>query len=74
MEKVVSSFQYEPLILIPELETLDEEEERGNTNGVRPSGIITEEGEPTNLIGRKDSPQREVGGMTFVSEQTLEPI
>jgi hypothetical protein len=56
MEKVVSSFQYEPLILTPEPETSNEEEERGNTNGVGPSCIKTKEGEPANLIGGKDSP------------------
>jgi hypothetical protein len=29
MEKVIPSFQYEPFVLIPELETSDEEEKKG---------------------------------------------
>ncbi len=33
MEKVRPSFQYEPLIFIPKLKTLNEEEEEGNING-----------------------------------------
>jgi hypothetical protein len=37
MEKVRPSFQYEPLIFIPKLETLDEKEEGGNIMGARPS-------------------------------------
>jgi len=36
MEKVIPSFQYEPLVLTLELETSYEEEERGNTDGVGP--------------------------------------
>jgi hypothetical protein len=56
MEKVISSFQYEPLIFTLEPKTLDEEKKRGNANGVRPLGIRTEEGESANLKGRKDNP------------------
>jgi hypothetical protein len=47
---------------------------KGNINGVGPLGIRTEEGESTNLKGGKDNPQREVSGMTYASEETLEPI
>jgi hypothetical protein len=36
MEKVIPSFQYEPLVFISELETSNEEEDRGNTNGIGP--------------------------------------
>jgi hypothetical protein len=56
MEKVISSFQYEPLIFTLEPETLDEEEKRGNANGVGPLGIRTEEGELAKFKGRKDNP------------------
>jgi len=37
MEKVMPSFEYEPSVMSPELETLDEEEDRRDTNGARPS-------------------------------------
>jgi hypothetical protein len=33
MEKVIPSFQYELLILTPKPKTLDEEKERGQTDG-----------------------------------------
>jgi hypothetical protein len=56
MEKVISSFQYEPLILIPKPESSYEEKKRRNINGVRPLGIRTEGGESANLKGRKDNP------------------
>jgi hypothetical protein len=74
MEKVIPSFQYEPLFLIPKLETSYEEEEKGNTNGVGPSGIRTEKEEPSNLRGGRDSSQREVGGMKCVLKKTLKPL
>jgi hypothetical protein len=31
------SFEYEPLVMFPELETSNEEENRRDTNGARPS-------------------------------------
>ncbi len=74
MGKVISSFQYEPLIFILKPETSYEEKKRGNTNGVGPLSTKIEKGEPTNLKGGKDNPQREVGGMTYASKQILEPI
>ncbi len=37
MEKVMPSFEYEPLVLSPKLETSNEEENRGDTYGVGPS-------------------------------------
>jgi hypothetical protein len=37
MEKVMPSFEYEPLVLSLDLETLDEKKEKGDTNGVGPS-------------------------------------
>jgi len=49
---------------------LNEEEERGNSDGARPSNIRIEEDEPTYLRGSKDNPQREVGGMTYASKLT----
>jgi hypothetical protein len=56
MGKVIPSFQYEPLIFILELETSDEEEKKGNINGIGPLGIIKEEEEPIDLKGGKYSP------------------
>jgi hypothetical protein len=57
MEKVMPSFEYEPLVLPPKRETSNEEEDRGDTYGVGPSNIKVVE-EPRNLKGRKDSPKR----------------
>ncbi len=65
MEKIIPSFQYEPLVLIPEPETSNEEENRGHTNGTGPSWTIIEKEDPTNLRGGRDSSQREVGGMKY---------
>jgi len=66
MEKVIPSFQYEPLILVPKPGTLDEEEKKGNIDGVGPSWTRTEEEEPTYIKGGRDSSQREVGHMTCI--------
>jgi hypothetical protein len=54
--------------------TLDEQEKRGNIDGVGPSNIRTEEEELANLRGGRDSFEREVGGMTYPSKHTLELI
>jgi hypothetical protein len=37
MEKVMPSFEYEPLVMSPKLETLDEEKDRRDIDGARPS-------------------------------------
>jgi hypothetical protein len=71
MEKIMPSFEYEPLVLSLELETSYEEEDKGNIDGVRPLSIRTKKEKPANLRQRKHSPQSEVGGMTYTSEQTL---
>jgi len=65
MERVIPSFQYEPLVFTPKLETSDEEKERGNIDGGGLSSTKAEEEEPTNLKGKKDSPQKEASGMTY---------
>ncbi len=39
MEKVMPSFEYEPLVLSPKQEISNEEEDKGDTNGVGPSNI-----------------------------------
>jgi hypothetical protein len=58
MEKVMPSFEYEPLVLSLELDTLDEEENKGDTDGASPSCTrVTKE--PRNLKGGKDSLGRE---------------
>jgi len=38
MEKIMPLFEYEPLIMSPKLKTLDEEEDKRDTNGVGPLG------------------------------------
>ncbi len=58
MEEVMPSFEYEPLVLSPKLETSNEEENRGDTYGVGPSCTWVPK-ELGNLIGRKDSPKSE---------------
>ncbi len=68
MEKVIPSFQCEPLVFTLKPKTLDEVKDKGNTNGARPLGTRMEEEEPSNLKGGKDSSQREAGGMTYASE------
>ncbi len=74
MEKVMLTFEYEPLVLSLELKTSNEEEDKGNNDGVGPLKIRTIEEELGDLRGGRDSPKREVGDKTYVSEQTLEPI
>jgi len=56
MEMVIPSFQYEPIIFTLKPETSDEEEEKGNIDGVRPSSIKAEKDELANFKGGKDSP------------------
>jgi hypothetical protein len=56
MEKVIPSFQFEPLIFIAKLETSDEKKERGNTNVGGLSITKAEEEKLANLKGGKDSP------------------
>ncbi len=52
------SFEYEPLSLFLELETLDEKKDKGDIDGVGPLGTrVTKE--PWNHKGGKDSPKRE---------------
>jgi hypothetical protein len=36
IEKIMPSFEYEPLVLSPKLETSNEEEKKGDTNGATP--------------------------------------
>jgi hypothetical protein len=58
MEKVMPSFEYEPLVLSLEPNILDEEEDRVDTNGARPLGPRVAK-EPGDLKGGKDNPERE---------------
>jgi hypothetical protein len=58
------SFEYEPLVLSLELETLDDEEDKGDIYGARPSGIRVLE-EPRDLRGGKDNLEREDVKQTF---------
>ncbi len=63
MEKFIPFFQYESLILILESKTSNEEEERGQTDGARPSDTEIAEEELTNLRKERDNSHEEVGGM-----------
>jgi hypothetical protein len=51
MEKIMPSFEYEPLVLSLEPKTSNEEEDRGNVNGVGPLGTKTIEDELGDLRG-----------------------
>jgi hypothetical protein len=53
---------------------LDEEEDRGDISGARPSTIRTPEEELGDLRRGKESPNSKVAGKTYASEQILEPI
>jgi hypothetical protein len=58
MQKVIPSFQYEPLVLTPKPKTSYEEKEKGNIDGVRPSMTRTKMEELIDLRGRRDSSQK----------------
>jgi hypothetical protein len=53
MKKVILSFQYEPFILIPKLETSNEEEKRGHIDGAGPLRTKTRRGEMNRPYRRK---------------------
>jgi len=56
MERVKPSFEYEPLVLSLEPYTSNEEENKGDTDGARPSGTKIAE-QLGDLKGGKDSPE-----------------
>jgi hypothetical protein len=61
------------LVLSKKPETLNEEKDKGDIGGARPSGIRTTKEELGDLKGRKENPTREVAGKTYALEQILEP-
>jgi hypothetical protein len=64
MEKVMLPFEYELLILSLEPKTSNEEENKGDIDGVGPSGTrVTKE--PRDFKGGKDSLEREVAKQTL---------
>jgi hypothetical protein len=67
MEKVMPTFEYEPLVLFLEPETSNEEEERGDTSGARPLGIKTLEEELGDFKGGKESLYKEATSKTYAS-------
>jgi hypothetical protein len=71
MEKVIPFFQYEALVFTPKSKTSDEEEERGQIDGVGPSKTRTIKEEPVDLKGGRDSSQKEARGMKNVLKQNL---
>ncbi len=74
MEKVIPSFQYEPLVLTLELETSYEEEERGNTDGVGPLVQKQNKRNQQTLEEERIVPHRQACGMTYALKQTLKLI
>jgi hypothetical protein len=66
MEKVMPTFEYDPLVLFLEPKTLDEEEDKGDTSGVGPSYTKTTKEELGDLKGGKKSPNREATGKTCI--------
>ncbi len=66
MEKDIASFEYEPSILFLEPKTSNEEENKGNTDGVGLSNTRIKKEEPRDLRGGKDSLQRQASGKTYV--------
>jgi hypothetical protein len=58
------SFEYEPLILFPKQETLDEEENKRDIDGARPSGTRVVK-EPRDLKGGKEKSERETVQQTL---------
>jgi hypothetical protein len=71
MGKVVPSLEYEPLVLSLELRTSNEEENKGDIDGVGPSCIRIVEEEQRDLIGGMDTPKREATSKTYTLKQTL---
>jgi hypothetical protein len=47
MEKVMPSFEYEPLVVFPKPKTLDEEEDKGDIAGAGPLGTKVVEDQET---------------------------
>jgi len=47
MEKVMPSFEYEPLVVSPKPKTLDEEEDKGDIAGAGPLGTKVVEDQET---------------------------
>jgi hypothetical protein len=74
MEKVIPFFQYEPLVFTPKSKTLDEEEEKRQINGVRPSKTRTTEEEQVDLKRGRDNSQKEARGMKYVPKHNLKPL
>jgi hypothetical protein len=66
MEKVMPTFEYDPLVLYLEPKTLDEEEDKGDTSGVGPLDTRTTKEEPGDLKGRKERFNREAIGKTCI--------
>ncbi len=69
MEKVIPSFQYEPLVFTPKPKTSNEGEKKGNFDGVRPSGTRTKKEKLANLRGGKVSSQ---GGLALLENMWLD--
>ncbi len=68
MEKVMPSFEYEPLVLFPRPETSNEEENKGDTYGEGPLGTRFLK-EPRYRRGGKDSLEKEDAEQTLKQEK-----
>ncbi len=60
------TFEYEPLVLSLEPKTSNEEENKGDIDGVGPSSIRTTKEEPVDLRGGKESSNREAISKTCI--------
>ncbi len=67
MEKVMPSFEFEPLVLSPELEISNEEEDIGNIDGVGQLNTKTTK-EGTKRPQRREGPKRVDVGKTNTSK------
>ncbi len=66
--------EYELLVFSLELKTSVEEEDRGNIDGARPSGMKMTKEEIKYLKGWKDSFKKEASDKIYASKHILEPI
>jgi hypothetical protein len=66
MEKVIPTFECEPLVFSLEPKTSYEEEDKGDTSSVGPLGTRTTNEEPRDLKGGKESLNREAIGKTCI--------
>lgn len=68
MGKVMPTFEYELLVFFLELKTLNEENDKRNTNSVGPLGTKTSKDKLRELRGGKYNLKKEASGETYASK------